>query len=162
MVRLDSHRVELRPVRPPGRPKPWVEGETAAYHITHVENLASIVSCGALECDQGCARAEIKPVSIAYASLKERRARTVVEHAAGGTLADYVPFYFGPRSPMLFTIARGNVAEYEGSQEEIVHLVCSVEAMAEPGRFVIANRHPITPLAEQSGDLDALDDLDGP
>ena len=38
----------MPPTKPTGRPHPWVEGETPAYHITHVENLASIVDCGHL------------------------------------------------------------------------------------------------------------------
>lgn len=41
-----------------------------------------------------------------------------------------------------------------------MHLVCSVEALAKPGCFVITNRHPITALAEQFDDLAALDELD--
>ncbi len=132
----------------------------AAYHITHVDNLASIVESGGLDCDNACAQAGRVPVSIAYASLKKQRAETAVQVAAGGTLADYVPFYYAPRSPMLYTIWRGNVTEYEGSQEEIVHLVCEVESLAVPGRFVIVNRHPITALAEQFDDLAALEGLD--
>ena len=152
----------MRPKKPPGRPNPWVEGETAAYHITHVENLASIVACGQLDCDTGCTDAGRSPVGIAHSSLKAQRAKTAVNVAAGGTLADYVPFYYAPRSPMLAAIWYGNVPEYEGSQEEIVHLVCAVDRLAEPGRFVVVNRHPINPLAEQFDDLAALDDLDWP
>jgi hypothetical protein len=152
----------MRPKQPPGRPSPWVEGETAAYHITHVENLASIVACGQLDCDRACIAARHSPVGIAHSSLKAQRARTDVEVAAGGTLADYVPFYYAPRSPMLAAIWYGNVPEYEGSQEEIVHLVGSVDQMAEPGRFVVVNRHPVNPLAEQFDDFAALDDLDWP
>ena len=150
----------MRPPHPPGRPRPWVEGETAAYHITHVSNLASIAASGGLQCDKGCAGSGIKPVGIAYSSLKEQRARTPVLVAAGGTLADYVPFYFAPRSPMLYTIWRGNVAEYQGTQDEIVHLVFAVEALAATGSFVITNRHPINALAEQFDNLEALDELD--
>lgn len=146
--------------KPTGRPNPWVEGETPAYHITHVENLASIVECGHLHCDRGCVEAQCNPIGIAHRNLKEQRARTVVNVAAGGTLADYVPFYYAPRSPMLCAIWYGNVAEYAGSQEDIVHLVCSVEDLAEPGRFAITNRHPITALAQQFDDLAALDELD--
>jgi ssDNA thymidine ADP-ribosyltransferase, DarT len=149
-----------RPKHPPGRPKPWTEGELAAYHITHVDNLASIVACGELSCDRRCAAAERNPIGIAHTDLKEKRARKAVAVAAGGTLADYVPFYYAPRSPMLYSIATGWVAEYGGSQEEILHLVCSVDELAKSRRFVITDRHPITPLAEQSDDLDALDELD--
>jgi ssDNA thymidine ADP-ribosyltransferase, DarT len=134
----------------------------AAYHITHVANLPSIVESGGLHCDNGCAQARLVPVSIAYANLKQQRAETAVDVAAGGTLADYVPFYYAPRSPMLYTIWRGNVPGYDGSQDEIVHLVCEMEPLAEPGRFAIINRHPITALAEQFDELRALDGLDWP
>jgi ssDNA thymidine ADP-ribosyltransferase, DarT len=121
-----------------------------------------MVACGQLDCDRGCAEAGRTPVGIAHTSLKAQRARTAVTAATGGTLADYVPFYYAPRSPMLSAIWYRNVPEYKGSQEDIVHLVCSVDQLAEPGRFVIVNRHPINPLAEQFDDLAALDDLDWP
>jgi ssDNA thymidine ADP-ribosyltransferase, DarT len=150
------------PAKPVGDPRPWIAARVAVYHITHVDNLASIMESGGLDCDNGCAQAGRVPVSIAYSSLKEQRARTAVGVAAGGTLADYVPFYYAPRSPMLHTIWRGNVTEYDGPQDEIMHLVCDVESLAMPGRFVIINRHPITALAEQFDDLSALDDLDWP
>jgi hypothetical protein len=149
-------------MEPPGRPRPWVKGETAVYHITYIENLASIVRAGQLDCDNGCVAAAIEPVSIAYSSLKEQRARTEVTVASGGTLADYVPFYYAPRSPMLYTIWRGNVIEYAGSQDDIVHLVCSADELAEPGCFVVTNRHPINALAEQFMDFEAIDGLDWP
>jgi hypothetical protein len=148
------------PEQPPGRPHPWVEGQTAAYHITHVENLASIVECGHIDCDSGCTSAARSPIGIAHSNLKEKRARRTVQVAAGGTLADYVPFYFAPRSPMLCAIWYGNVPEYVGSQEDIVHLVCSIQELARPGRFVITSGHPIMAVAEQYDDLDALDEVD--
>jgi hypothetical protein len=56
---------------------------------------------------------------------------------------------------MLSAIAYRNVAGYTGTQEEIVHLVCSVQELADPGRFAVINRHPITALAEQFEDLAA-------
>jgi|GEM_PF-892746 len=152
--------VPVLPSKPIGGPRPWAEGGTAAYHITHVENLASIVACGQIECDNDCAEAARNPIGIAHTDLKEQRARTSVTVAAGGTLADYVPFYFAPRSPMLISIHRGYVEQYDGGQDAIVHLVCSVQGLAKLGRFAVINRHPITALAEQFDDLAALADLD--
>lgn len=99
----------------------------AVYHITHVDNLESIVASGQLDCDNACAAKRIESVSIAYDNLKGQRAVKLVDVAAGGTLADYVPFYFAPRSPMLYVIANGYLENYAGGQEEIVHLVSSVE-----------------------------------
>jgi len=89
------------------------------FHITHVENLKSIAAVGLL-CDEDMDEEQIEFRSIAYQNIKVQRAATEVPIEPYGTLADYVPFYFAPRSPMLFTISRGNVAGAEGQQGNIV------------------------------------------
>ena len=38
--------------------------------------------------------------------IKERRARKIVPIVPGETLADFVPFYFAPRSPMLYAMSK--------------------------------------------------------
>ncbi len=143
---------------PPGVPPPWAADETAVYHITDVGNLDSMIDAGCIHCDEGCASLKSAPVSIAYTDLKAKRAVTVVEVAAGGTLANYVPFYFAPRSPMLYTIHRGNVAG--ATQENIVHLVFCLEDLAEPDQFVITDGHAIKSLTDQFGTLDDLEAVD--
>ena len=45
-------------------------------------------------------------------------------------LSDYVPFYFAPRSPMLYAIHKGKVEGYTGGQGEVLHLVSSAESVA--------------------------------
>ena len=150
----------MRPTTPPGRPQPWISGRVAVYHITHVDNLASIATSGQLDCDDVCTEKQTGPVSIAYANLKEQRGSKVVGLAAGGTLTSYVPFYFAPRSPMLYVIANGYVESYSGGQEEVVHLVSSVEALAVPGKFVITDGHPIAAVSSQFDTLDALESID--
>lgn len=104
---------------------------TTLYHITHAVNLPSIIAAQSLWCD--AVRASMvaegaSVVGIAHQHIKARRARRMVRVAAGGTLADYVPFYFAPRSPMLYTIHCGKVEGYRGGQEQVVHLVTTVDA----------------------------------
>lgn len=41
-------------------------------------------------------------------------------------VGEFVPFYFCPRSPMLFTINKGNTGRPLGCQRTIVHLVSTV------------------------------------
>lgn len=72
-------------------------------------------------------------MSIAHQHIKERRARKQIKIAPGGVVADYVPFYFAPLSPMLFTIHQGNVAGYDGGQSKVVYLVSSVERVLADG-----------------------------
>jgi hypothetical protein len=73
------------------------------YHFTDVANLASILNADELRCHStaDCA------VDVADATIKSRRMSKRVPCRPGGTVGDYVPFYFAPRSPMLFRIQRG-------------------------------------------------------
>lgn len=103
---------------------------TPIYHITHVSNLPGILADGGLWCDRLRATRAAGAVSIAHQHIKDRRAKRRVPVAAGGTLSDYVPFYFAPRSPMLFTISRGNVQGYSEGQQPIVHLLSTAETAA--------------------------------
>lgn len=91
-------------------------------HFTHVENLAGIAASG-LVADQH------KPtgtVECADLSIKERRRSQAVPAGPGGVVADYAPFYFAPRSPMLYRIYKGGVETYSGRQDELVYLVSRV------------------------------------
>lgn len=89
---------------------------TPIYHITHGRNLAAIIAAGGLWCDAQIAARGLTPLGIAHQHIKERRKQRIVPCAAGGTLADYVPFYFAPRSPMLYAIHSGYVERYDGGQ----------------------------------------------
>lgn len=112
---------------------------TPIYHITHIANLPAIIAGGGLACDAEVERQGLCSQSIAYDTIKDRRRlRTVVNLAgeaigAGGVLADYVPFYFANRSPMLYAIHRGYVPAYRGEQRDVIYLVSTAEAVASTG-----------------------------
>jgi hypothetical protein len=106
---------------------------TAIYHITHLRNLASIIGAGGLHCDNGRLEQAVDCIGIAHQHIKERRAKRRVPTCEGGTLADYVPFYFAPRSPMLYSIYRGQVEGYNDGQAPVLHLVSSAEAVERAG-----------------------------
>jgi hypothetical protein len=106
---------------------------TPVYHITHLDNLPRISAAGALWCDRRVRRAAVGPQNIAYGHIKARRETITVPFSPGGTLADYVPFYFCPRAPMLYAIYRGQVPGIEGGQARIAHLELDAEAMLAAG-----------------------------
>ena len=134
---------------------------TLLYHITHVENLASIAAAGGLRAHNVLHAAGTAYTSIAHQTIQDRRALRRVPCGPGGTLHDYVPFYFAPRSPMLYTLNRGNVAGYAAGQEPIVHLVTTVEAIQAAGRrFVFTDGHAIMAFTEFHTDLARLDIID--
>jgi ssDNA thymidine ADP-ribosyltransferase, DarT len=102
---------------------------TRIYHITHVDNLASILRSGGLVSTSRRLREAIQHTDIAHSHIQDRRSKVQVPCSAGGVLHDYVPFYFAPRSPMLYSNHKQNVAGYQGGQTPILHLVTTPEAV---------------------------------
>lgn len=134
---------------------------TAIYHITHIRNLPLILQDGFLWCDNEKTARHLNPVGIAHEHIKRRRAARDVTACRGGTLADYVPFYFAPRSPMLYTIHKGNVENYREGQEPVLHLVSSTERVAASGLpFTFTNGHAemlTSSFYEDLADLNKVD-----
>jgi hypothetical protein len=133
--------------------------------MTRIERLPSVIEHGLLP-DNTCRRRQITGVEIGYDHIKQRRARRVVPCGAGGTLGDYVPFYFAPRSPMLYAITGGLVSAEAACTEQIVYLVSSTQTLRKAGLTVIAsNRHAELGYAEMTdrdGDLDGDGFIDWP
>ncbi|MGK7924903.1 MAG: DUF4433 domain-containing protein [Spirulina sp.] len=134
---------------------------TYIYHITDLKNLPTILKSGGLLAKNQLQRNRISHVNIAYENIQNKRSRKQVPCSVGGTLHDYVPFYFAPRSPMLYTIHKGNVTEYQSGQTQIVHLVVEVQAIQERGiSFAFTDGHPITDYADFFDDLEDLVTID--
>lgn len=132
---------------------------TYIYHITHLGNLSGIIAAGGLHCDRTAQNA--KAVNIGHQHIKERRLNREVPLPPGGTVGDYVPFYFGPRSPMLFAIYRGNVEGYAEGQRPVIYLRSTVEAVNEAGlQWVFTEGHAEMAFTDFFNDLDDLDKID--
>jgi len=134
---------------------------TSLFHITHLNNLVSIMEDGGLLCDSLLGEIKKSPFNIAFGHIKNRRARKAVSVASKGTLADYVPFYFAPRSPMLYTIHKGNVAKYQGGQETILHLVITIEEIVQSKiPYTFTDGHAVMEISRFFDDLKYLDQVD--
>jgi hypothetical protein len=98
---------------------------TPIYHITDIANLRGIVEAGGLRAD--AAMSAFHPEVIGYDHIKKRRATEIRIGCCGNRfVGEFVPFYFCPRSPMLYSINRGNTGRPAGCQRSIVHLVSTV------------------------------------
>lgn len=98
------------------------------FHITHVDNLASIIECGCIWSDAQRRKQDFASKNIGLKHIKDRRMHRPVPVSQGGVLGDYVPFNFCPRSVMLYVVSQGH-EDYVGGGREIVHLVSSFEAV---------------------------------
>ena len=130
---------------------------TVILHMTHFSNLPAIAARGGLVCENRRAAEAIRAVNIAYMNLKTLRGGTSVPVCKGGNLNDYVPFYFAPRSPMLYVISIGGIAGYPDGQEGVVYLVSNAEAVGGAGLpYALTDGHPVVAI---SGFYDDLKDL---
>ncbi|MEN9520324.1 MAG: hypothetical protein RLZZ381_2912 [Cyanobacteriota bacterium] len=127
---------------------------TPIYHITHIDNLSSIINSGGLIACSMLKQQQARYTNIAYEQIQNRRAIKRVLCGAGGVLHDYVPFYFSPRSPMLYTINKGNVKGYRDGQNLIIHLVVEIEAIANLNlAFVYTDGHAVMDYSDFYNDL---------
>jgi hypothetical protein len=99
------------------------------YHIVHVDKLASIAADGFLWSDAELAQRPVTGTVIGMNNIKARRMNelTLASHP-DLYVGQCVPFYFCPRSIMLFMIHMRNAEmTYQGGQDEIVHLVSTMD-----------------------------------
>lgn len=104
------------------------------YHILHVDRLESVLADRRLWCDAEMQRRSTAGTTIGMCSIKKRRLEEneLASHR-GLMVGDCVPFYFCPRSIMLYLIYQGNHPEltYRGGQGPILHLEADLrEAIA--------------------------------
>lgn len=134
---------------------------TEIYHITHIQNLQSIIETNNLWCDREVANGTVDALGIAHQHIKDRRAHREVPLGLGGTLDNYVPFYFAPRSPMLYSIHRGNVEGYQGGQNSVIHLEAIAENVAAAGLpFIFTDGHAEMAISKFFSELKDLDVID--
>lgn len=105
---------------------------TPLYHFTAIAHLPTIREHG-LVSDTAAHDRGLLTTEVGNQSIKQRRRDRDVDIAPHGVLADYVPFYFAPRSPMLYAIHKGNVPGYTGGSNRLAYLVTSVERLCAIG-----------------------------
>ena len=128
------------------------------FHFTHIANLPSIVT-GGLYCDSDVTDNQQLVREVGHPEIKARRRERRVPLPPGGSVADYVPFYFAARSPVLYLISKGSVPRYTEGQGEVVYLVTSVDAVTEYGvEFVFTDRNAALGYAQYGNDSQVLDD----
>ncbi|WP_186045250.1 type II toxin-antitoxin system toxin DNA ADP-ribosyl transferase DarT [Burkholderia gladioli] len=137
------------------------------YHIVHVDRLTSIIANKALWCDGRVIRQAAEGTTIGMAGIKKRRLEELTLDSHDGLkVGECVPFYFCPRSVMLFLIHKRNEElAYKGGQGPIVHLEADLrEAVAwaeEKGKrwaFTLSNAGSY--YFEDRCSLDQLHEID--
>ncbi|OFW09804.1 MAG: hypothetical protein A3G20_03960 [Acidobacteria bacterium RIFCSPLOWO2_12_FULL_59_11] len=146
---------------PPAHPK--------IYHIVHVDLLVSIIDDGFLWSDSGMVGRAQPGTTIGMGAIKQRRMSLPVDCHAGDHVGEYVPFYFGPRSIMLYVIHCANHPDlaYRGGKEPIVHLeadlhqvIAWADANGRRWAFSLSNAGAV--YTQFRSRVDQLDEVDWP
>ena len=138
------------------------------YHITHVENLYSIVQDGGIVSDAAMIARGGPKTAIGMSNIKRRRVEDLeVDRHPGTKVGEYVPFYFCPRSIMLYVIHCANHPElsYRGGQGPIVHLEANVDevvnrADADGQRWAFSLSNAGSYMTEFRANLADLNEID--
>jgi len=129
------------------------------FRIVHRDNLPWILENGL-----HCRNAETVDPSfqrIGNPDLIEKRRSHNVPIEPGGTLGDYVAFYFTPSSPMLYNIKTGYSGVVQHSNDEIVILVSSLPRLVELGMpFIFTDRHAYLYYANYYSQLAQIEEVD--
>lgn len=132
------------------------------FRIVHVANVPWILEHGGLF-SRNSTEQDPKYVNIGNIDLIEKRAGRVVTVPPGGTLSDYVPFYFTPFSMMMFKIKTGHGGITKRDNKDIVIFVSSIHRLCELGvPFLFTNQHAYPPNTDFYGSADALSVIDWP
>jgi hypothetical protein len=132
----------------------WVDGVVARikdwdfklhpiYRMVHIENLPSLLEWGCDWSPNALKAKALEKRAAVHFDIMAKREQTVVHVGPGGCVADYVAFYFGPLSPMLYAINGGKV---EGcrKQREMIYLTTDAETVERAGLgFVFTDGHAI-------------------
>jgi hypothetical protein len=127
----------------------------------HVDNLGVCLGRGALHAPNYVPNDGLPYRTIHRIDVQGKRRVHEIRRGPGGTIHDYVAFYFGPRSVMLYQLQTGWVGGYDEGQEPLIHLMSTCQAIEAAGRrYVFADGHGLARFTDWYDDLGQLGEVD--
>jgi hypothetical protein len=134
---------------------------TPVLRFLHVDNLPLVLTRGGMHSPNHCPADGLTYITIHNADVQALRRVKTVPTGPQGTIHDYVPFYFGPLSPMMLNLHTNRVPGYAEGQEPLVYLVSTAQAVAASGGgFVFTDGHGVKAFTKWFDDLSHLGEVD--
>jgi hypothetical protein len=134
---------------------------TPIYRLMHINNLTEILTHGGMHAPNHTLEEGHYYRVIHNVDIQKVRRQRPIPCGPGGTVHDYVAFYFGPRSPMLLQLHTGRVEGYNEGQEPLIYAVSTIEAICQAGLdFVFSDGHGIAAFTQWFDDLEDLVKVD--
>lgn len=116
------------------------------FRMTHIENIPHIVLNGITHSKSANANPDFIPIG--DGSLIATRNIFLLNN--GKRLGEYIPFYFGVRTPMLYVVQNGFNLVDPTPAENIVYCVCSVQKIIDLQLdFVFTDGHAVDGFSSQ-------------
>ncbi len=131
------------------------------YRITHIDNLSHILDHGIL--NKNHPKASDGYIQIGHPEIIDVRSTTPVRIHDHGNIGDYVPFYFTPKSVMLYNIQTGYYAPLVPMRrpEEILVIRCKMVDLAHyASRWFFTDGQANDVASRHYNDLSQLDAID--
>ena len=114
--------------------------------MTHIENIPHILQNGITHTTSEYANPDFVPIG--DSSLITTRNKFILNN--GTRLGEYIPFYFGVRTPMLYVVQNGFNLVAPTSAENIVYCVSSVQKIIDLQLdFVFTDGHAVDGFSSQ-------------
>ncbi len=139
------------------------------YHIVHLDRLGSILADGCLLSDAIISRRVNNGSMIGLSNIKKRRLEELRLNSYPDLhVGNCVPFYFCPRSVMLYLIhCKNPELAYQGGQEAIIHLQADfsqvikwANAQNPPVRWAFTNSNAGSYYFEDFNNINDLSQID--
>jgi len=130
------------------------------YRITHIDNLDYILKSGKLTCPS---HVDCDPnyIGIGDTTLIGNRSSKQINIEPKGDFTDYVAFYFGARSPMLYAIQKGFNGVTKRNPQEIIYLVTDFENIKVNNcKYVFTDGHGYHSMSQFFNNEDGLAEVD--
>lgn len=116
------------------------------FRMTHIENIPHILQNGITHTTSEYANPDFVPIG--DGSLITTRNKFILNN--GTRLGEYIPFYFGVRTPMLYVVQNGFNLVAPTSAENIVYCVSSVQKIIDLQLdFVFTDGHAVDGFSSQ-------------
>jgi hypothetical protein len=128
------------------------------FRMTHIENIPHILHYGITHSTSPNANPGFVPIG--DGSLIATRNDFILSN--GNRLGDYIPFYFGKRTPMLYVVQKGFNLVDRTPPENIVYCVTSIQKIIDLKLdFVFTDGHAVDSFTTQYtlADIEKIDDL---
>lgn len=127
--------------------------KTYLFRMTHIENIPHILKHGITHPSSHNANPEFVPIG--DRTLIATRNDFLLNN--GRRLGDYIPFYFGVRTPMLYVVQNGFNTVTPTPAENIVYCISSVQKIVELQLdFVFTNGHAVDSFTTQYTPADII------